>query len=497
MKAIIENGYYIFKQEDLNFNREVEIHVCRFGKNTVPLFTQGKELSKAYKINFTNNKAFKVFIYCTEPHTSRNIEKVEDVITLSKQYNLILTTHEDILKSCDNAILFPYGSTWLNQDTDYHIDSLGKFHEGDDKKYSNKNYQISFMSTSRLGTEGYQLRQEVWNSKHKIQTVPSVFWSSARADTLQNNFSNTLHDGLLPGGKKENLFFSQFSIIIESTKQKNYFTEKLIDCMLTKTVPIYFGCPNTSDFFCDKGILKFNNIDELINITNTITPDTYNQLSESIEKNFNAAKKYANFATRVQDEINERSQVLLTVGILTLDKREESLNKLLKHLKQITPKKYERNIEIIINKDNKEKTVGKKRNEILENASGKYIAFIDDDDMVSSDYFSSILPELEKDVDCVGFYGDYYVDGNFVMKFCHSSNNKGNYRMNGTQFRPVNHLNPIRTTIAREFPFLEVNLSEDSDYSDRIFNSNLIKKESFINKPLYIYLYSGEGTETQ
>ena len=52
MKAIIENGYYLLKQQEMNFNREVEIHVCRFGKNTTPLFTQNVGPVENYKINF-------------------------------------------------------------------------------------------------------------------------------------------------------------------------------------------------------------------------------------------------------------------------------------------------------------------------------------------------------------------------------------------------------------------------------------------------------------
>lgn len=40
-----------------------------------------------------------------------------------------------------------------------------------------------------------------------------------------------------------------FSIAIENSSQPDYFTEKIIDCFLTYTVPVYFGAPNISEYF--------------------------------------------------------------------------------------------------------------------------------------------------------------------------------------------------------------------------------------------------------
>lgn len=40
-----------------------------------------------------------------------------------------------------------------------------------------------------------------------------------------------------------------YSICIENCKMKNYFSEKITDCILSWTIPIYCGCPNISDFF--------------------------------------------------------------------------------------------------------------------------------------------------------------------------------------------------------------------------------------------------------
>lgn len=47
-------------------------------------------------------------------------------------------------------------------------------------------------------------------------------------------------DGLLP---------YRYSIVLENSEQKNYWTEKLADAVLAWCFPVYLGCPNIDDFF--------------------------------------------------------------------------------------------------------------------------------------------------------------------------------------------------------------------------------------------------------
>ncbi len=49
--------------------------------------------------------------------------------------------------------------------------------------------------------------------------------------------------------KIEGLRDFRYSIAIENSLTDNYWTEKLSDCFLAMTVPIYLGAPNASDFF--------------------------------------------------------------------------------------------------------------------------------------------------------------------------------------------------------------------------------------------------------
>jgi hypothetical protein len=78
----------------------------------------------------------------------------------------------------------------------------------------------------------------------------------------------------------------RFSIAIENDISENYFTEKITDCFLTGTIPIYHGATNIEDFFDINGIIRFDTLEELHNILDNLTPELYNSKLKSIENNF-------------------------------------------------------------------------------------------------------------------------------------------------------------------------------------------------------------------
>jgi hypothetical protein len=55
-----------------------------------------------------------------------------------------------------------------------------------------------------------------------------------------------------------------FSVCIENSSERNYFTEKLIDCFAQKVIPIYWGAPNVSEFFDPDGIIFCKTHDQVI-----------------------------------------------------------------------------------------------------------------------------------------------------------------------------------------------------------------------------------------
>ena len=60
----------------------------------------------------------------------------------------------------------------------------------------------------------------------------------------------TIIDNLLPNTTKwDGLEKYKYSISIENCCKDNYFSEKFTDCILSWTVPIYYGCPNIDKYF--------------------------------------------------------------------------------------------------------------------------------------------------------------------------------------------------------------------------------------------------------
>ena len=95
---------------------------------------------------------------------------------------------------------------------------------------------------------------------------------------------------------KEPLFDSQFSITIENTNLiNNAFSEKIIDCFQTKTIPIYYGPDNIGDFFNLDGIFHVKNLSEIIEICNNLSLETYNSKINAIEENHQLSMKYTSF----------------------------------------------------------------------------------------------------------------------------------------------------------------------------------------------------------
>lgn len=100
----------------------------------------------------------------------------------------------------------------------------------------------------------------------------------------------------------------KYSIAIENSVHNNYFTEKIIDCFLSYTMPIYFGCPNILDFFPANSMLLIdpaNKVESLRKIKEAIKDNYYEDNFESLLEARNLVLDKLSFFPSLIEKLND------------------------------------------------------------------------------------------------------------------------------------------------------------------------------------------------
>jgi len=195
-------------------------------------------------------------------------------------FNYLLTHNQYLLDATDKSYLFEFASTWIK-----------------DYQFPEKTFSVSTLVGGKMVAPGHRIRQKVWFKENKIKT-PKNFYLSGNLGGIEN-YNN--HPVL--GSDKKPLFDSQFHICIENSKRENWFTEKLMDCLQTKTVPVYWGCTNIENWFDTRGFIIVNDFNDIVSSCNELTPETYENMLEYVEENYKKSMEFI--------EINNRMGSLL------------------------------------------------------------------------------------------------------------------------------------------------------------------------------------------
>ena len=83
--------------------------------------------------------------------------------------------------------------------------------------------------------------------------------------------------------KEEGLCDYMFSVAIENGEYETYFTEKLLDCFATGTIPVYLGAPDIGDYFNKDGIIDLSDEFE-------VSEEIYYSKMDAIKENLEKAK---------------------------------------------------------------------------------------------------------------------------------------------------------------------------------------------------------------
>ena len=188
-------------------------------------------------------------------------------------------------------------------------------------------------------------------------------------------------------------------------------------------------------------------------------------------------------------------QPLLSILIPTLESRADKFNSLMENLNfQIKMLQAESSVEVLSICDNKQVSVGFKRNKLIEMSEGKYVCFIDDDDAIAPNYVQLILNAITNNPDVVTFCGRYFVEGKFDRDFTISL--YVTHEDTATHlYRKPHHLCPVKRYIALDCPY--PNISNGEDYAYSLLLNKYLLTEYHIKDQIYDYLFSPTHTETQ
>ena len=158
-------------------------------------------------------------------------------------------THDKELLALDSRFKWvPAQGFWINE-----------------PKIYEKTKMISMISSNKAFTEG---------QKNRLQWVEKI---GDQVDLYGRGFNEI-------ATKEEGLCDYMFSVVIENGVYESYYTEKILDCFATGTIPVYLGSPDIADHFNKDGIIELTDEFE-------ISDEIYESKMDAIKDNLERVKQ--------------------------------------------------------------------------------------------------------------------------------------------------------------------------------------------------------------
>ena len=150
-----------------------------------------------------------------------------------------------------------------------------------------------FSSKNDSNFDGYAIRRRIEAMEYQIK-VPSMVY------TKKESWNGKTFE--YPQPSKQQSLEWMFHLSIENTKEKYYFSEKLIDAFICRNVPIYYGDPCIGEAFDERGIIRLDENDILSQL-NSLTEQDYLDRLVYIESNYRKAQKYRSHFNQVLEQL--------------------------------------------------------------------------------------------------------------------------------------------------------------------------------------------------
>ena len=193
---------------------------------------------------------------------------------IASRFQYVFTHSTELLAQLPNARFVAHGGTFLDVV---------------DRPLPNKTKRVAIIASAKRDTAGQRLRHQLvdWASEH----VPDL-------DALGLGYKplDDKADGHDP-------YF--FSVVIENDQEAGYFTEKIVDSFLCRSLPIYCGAPDIDHFFDPRGMIVCRSEQEARHAIRTLTVEEYEKRLEYLEANrvraLQFASRFPRYVVRLHD----------------------------------------------------------------------------------------------------------------------------------------------------------------------------------------------------
>lgn len=182
----------------------------------------------------------------------QSYERFESALpSILDNFKYVFTHSHDLVNKHEKIKWIPGNGTWIRRP----------------KVYTHKVNLVSMITSNKGYCDGHRRRIALANELR------------GKVDLFGRGFNEIKF-------KEDGLATYMFSFAHENAYYPGYFTEKVLDCFATGTVPIYWGDPEIGRIFNTDGIIMLNETFKL----DSLTPDLYYSKIEAVKENCQIVK---------------------------------------------------------------------------------------------------------------------------------------------------------------------------------------------------------------